>query len=79
MTATQLFVVPKSIPTTAPPAPLLLKRHPAEISTGVCSFSRNLLVIGDLALAMDFELIASTLETAERVDAENILIFRLIS
>ena len=74
ITATQLFVVPKSIPTTAPPGPPLLKRHPAEISTGVCSFSKNLLVTGVFALAIAFELIASTLETAERVVAENILV-----
>ena len=73
ITATQLFVVPKSIPTTAPEGPPLLKRHDADNSTGVCNFSKNLLAIGALTLTKDLELIASALEAAVRAGFINIL------
>ena len=78
ITATQLFVVPKSIPTTAPPGPPLLNRHPADNSAGVCNFSKNLLVTGVFRLTKDLELIARALEAAVRTGARNILISEAI-
>ena len=73
ITATQLFVVPKSIPTTAPVGPPLLKRHAADNSTGVCIFSKMRLFIGVFKLTRFLEFIASALEAAVRAGAKNMM------